>query len=264
MSFGKYTEKEIIELCLLIAGLILLIIGSVNFLGPRTILGLGLIILAIILEIVLIFYATHNESGAKQERLSMNAKWAITGLLAILLIALIYGVSMNDNPGFATIRQASTSCQVIYMSSCMMHNQPPSDWTTPKFRVGGSLAFQSCSQIITCNCVRSASGNYTADCTHNAQQGGDATSSPKLDCEKAGGRWGNFGYMAVNQTESCNLPTADAGKACNDNKQCQNFCQANDTAPSGPNSSGICYGWIFRPPCYKSISNGTSGTETCA
>ncbi|MCX6695605.1 MAG: hypothetical protein NTU61_04855 [Candidatus Altiarchaeota archaeon] len=42
-------------------------------------------------------------------------------------------------------------------------------------------------------------------------------------CEALGGIWGRMG---LSPSESCNLPTSDAGKTCSDNSECEGMCIA--------------------------------------
>ena len=59
-------------------------------------------------------------------------------------------------------------------------------------------------------------------CPEDFKKGWVPTAVNKDRCEFLYGEWGKFD----GQEESCNLPTQDAGKVCQDNKDCEGDCIA--------------------------------------
>jgi hypothetical protein len=59
------------------------------------------------------------------------------------------------------------------------------------------------------------------------------------DCEAIGGRWDK----GLAPKRSCNVPTSDGGKSCNDSAQCESDCVAAETAVAGEEAQGECYQW---------------------
>jgi len=70
-------------------------------------------------------------------------------------------------------------------------------------------------------------------------------------CAAQGGQWNRFGLAG---TWDCNLPTADAGKACAGSDQCQSDCVA----------PGHCFQWtIMVGTCLSRVENGVVGPMLC-
>lgn len=88
--------------------------------------------------------------------------------------------------------------------------------------------------------------------------------SPQVRCEKAGGKWGPWGLA---QKPSCNLPTADAGRACTDSKQCATACVVKESAtppPPGTAIQGECFGWKnLGGSCVAQIHAGQAAPVIC-
>lgn len=64
----------------------------------------------------------------------------------------------------------------------------------------------------------------------------DALPTDKITCEKNGGNWGKQGLA---QTEMCDMPTKDAGKACQSDDDCEaKLCVIDKSAPK---EHGKCY-----------------------
>jgi hypothetical protein len=84
------------------------------------------------------------------------------------------------------------------------------------------------------------------------------------DCKSRGGIWGNyFSYVVPNSKGSCNLPTSDGDKICEDSRDCQSFCLTNRSTEADSVGSGTCYGWTIMPPCYNQVVNNVSSGEVC-
>ena len=72
------------------------------------------------------------------------------------------------------------------------------------------------------------------------------------------------GYF-VEELEICQLPTSDAGKACEDSSKCEGFCEADLSAEeiskiasgSQVEKSGVCGQWKnFFSGCFYTVENG--------
>ncbi len=89
-----------------------------------------------------------------------------------------------------------------------------------------------------------------------------AAPSTRGECESAGGKWGRFG---MRQQELCDLPTADAAKACTDAKDCATACVAPESAPVGSQAVGQCYGrTVLLGTCLKQVRGGVVEPALCA
>lgn len=80
------------------------------------------------------------------------------------------------------------------------------------------------------------------------------------DCEAKGGVWESFiGGLSGREVNTCNLPTKDTGKWCNDSEQCESkLCAVPDGVGEeqlDTTSNGTCYGWIMENSGYY-IENG--------
>lgn len=71
----------------------------------------------------------------------------------------------------------------------------------------------------------------------------------KEDCIKQGGLWNKIG---IRPTESCNIPTSDAGKICIDSSQCESSC----IGENKDSSSGKCSEWKIVVGCYAFVEDG--------
>lgn len=83
-------------------------------------------------------------------------------------------------------------------------------------------------------------------CSSDGAPGAAAAAPPKsppsastaTECAKLGGTWRRAGML---QTEVCDLPTKDGGKACTDDAQCENLCVIAQGQPPGASPSGTCH-----------------------
>ncbi len=68
------------------------------------------------------------------------------------------------------------------------------------------------------------------------------------DCLAQGGVWGPQGML---QRDMCDLPAADAGKACTDSSQCQGLCMASDSP-----AVGACSPRVLNFGCFEVMADG--------
>jgi len=89
-----------------------------------------------------------------------------------------------------------------------------------------------------------------------------ARSDERAACEAQGGRWGRIG---TNPREQCNLPAADAGKACQSSSECEGVClaeltQAELTAVMREKkvirAAGKCSAWRIVAGCIPMVDKG--------
>jgi len=110
-----------------------------------------------------------------------------------------------------------------------------------------------------CLCVMPPSGEEATTTTLEEVKGGFP--QDRASCERAGGRWGVVGLAP---RESCNLPTSDGGKACNDAGDCEGTCVAKltqsqmDAVKKGTafKASGKCTGWRINVGCQAIVHGG--------
>lgn len=76
----------------------------------------------------------------------------------------------------------------------------------------------------------------------------------RTECRAGGGQWrpaGSIGYV------SCELPTADAGKACSDSSECQNECiYAGPLPPPASGVTGACSASTAKRACAPMVTKG--------
>lgn len=83
----------------------------------------------------------------------------------------------------------------------------------------------------------------------------------KQACEAAGGIWGRFGLMTVDQ---CDMPTSDAGKPCSGHAECESSCVADDSVKAGSHTRGICYHRsIVLGTCLNGVKDGIAQGVVC-
>ncbi len=89
-----------------------------------------------------------------------------------------------------------------------------------------------------------------------------ATPSTAAACSKRGGTWRRAGIMRL---EVCDLPTADAGKACRGDADCESVCIAPEGAPPSGPVTGQCYrSNITVGTCLTLVEDGRIAQAQCA
>ncbi len=83
----------------------------------------------------------------------------------------------------------------------------------------------------------------------------------KEECEQYGGQWGVWSDKP-NEPETCNLPTVDSGKVCDDSDDCQSFCQAPEGSQVGEEVTGECYEYRHYR-CLQTVEDGVAGAVAC-
>lgn len=92
-------------------------------------------------------------------------------------------------------------------------------------------------------------------CSVPAERGaGGASPATASRCQERGGEWKAMGRAGV---EQCVLPTADGGKACTDNAQCEGVCLAPEGATDGSRATGTCSANNDVFGCRQHVSRGT-------
>lgn len=92
--------------------------------------------------------------------------------------------------------------------------------------------------------------------------GDKLTPSSAAECTQRGGTWRTAGLMKL---EVCDMPMADAGKACQGDSDCESVCVAPEGAdPSGP-VMGQCYrSNITVGTCLTLVEGGRISQAQCA
>lgn len=82
------------------------------------------------------------------------------------------------------------------------------------------------------------------------------------DCHAHGGNWKKVGLAGVDE---CDLPTADAGRACSDDSECEAACVTSDSTPPGSAATGHCYPrTTLNGQCLNHVRGGKALGLMCA
>ncbi len=79
-------------------------------------------------------------------------------------------------------------------------------------------------------------------------------------CRAAKGSWGRHG---LSRTESCVVPTSDAGKSCHDESECESGCIAPEGAKIGDRATGTCYELSLAFGCRNHVRKGVVQPTLC-
>jgi hypothetical protein len=81
----------------------------------------------------------------------------------------------------------------------------------------------------------------------------------KETCEQKGGTWKKIG---ISPREECNLPTQDAGKVCENSKDCEGVCitEAKTLTGKKTKTKGQCSAWIKVVGCHGYVYRGWAQT----
>lgn len=62
----------------------------------------------------------------------------------------------------------------------------------------------------------------------------------------------------------CNLPTADAGRPCADNRDCEGVCATGEAVTAGTRAGGRCHPWrLLVGACVNVVSDGLALGSVC-
>ncbi len=77
----------------------------------------------------------------------------------------------------------------------------------------------------------------------------------KQECLDQDGQW-------LNKTQTCDNPTSDAGKPCDDKEQCESYCEAPRNSLNGAQVIGTCYRYHYAD-CMQELRGGTAKKRWC-
>ena len=80
-------------------------------------------------------------------------------------------------------------------------------------------------------------------------------------CRNRGGLWARYGLLNKYQ---CTLPTKDAGKKCDDHRDCESVCITENRVQKGIKTHGKCFEkTIALGMCFNFVTNGKATGLIC-